>query len=93
MKAAVAAFNQEKALVGAFSVITNLRIAFVWTSTGRRRPATIKGGDRGRARSAHRANIVLQVVDAGESPPCWTPWPDYSLCPRTQVVANIFQNI
>ena len=20
------------------------------------------------------ANIVLQVVDAGESPPCWTPW-------------------
>ena len=74
MKAAVAAFNQEKALVGAFSVITNLRIAFVWISTGRRRLATIKGGDRGRARSAHRANIVLQVVDAGESPPCWTPW-------------------
>ena len=74
MKAVVAAFNQEKALVGAFTVITNLRIAFVWTSTGRRRPATIKGGDRGRARSAHRANIVLQVVDAGESPPCWTPW-------------------
>ena len=29
MKAVVAAFNQEKALVGAFSVITNLRIAFV----------------------------------------------------------------
>ena len=26
MKAVVAAFNQEKALVGAFSVITNLRI-------------------------------------------------------------------
>ena len=26
MKAAVAAFNQEKALVGAFSVITNLRM-------------------------------------------------------------------
>ena len=36
-------------------------------------PATIKGGDRGRAHAAHRANIVLQVVDAGESPPCWTP--------------------
>ena len=36
--------------------------------------ATIKGGDRGRAHAAHRANIVLQVVDAGESPPCWTPW-------------------
>ena len=29
VKAVVAAFNQEKALVGAFSVITNLRIAFV----------------------------------------------------------------
>ena len=29
MKAVVATFNQEKALVGAFSVITNLRIAFV----------------------------------------------------------------
>ena len=26
MKAVVAAFNQEKALVGAFSVITNLRV-------------------------------------------------------------------
>ena len=30
MKAVVAAFNQEKALVGAFSVITNLRIIFGW---------------------------------------------------------------
>ena len=29
MKAVVAAFNQEKALVGAFSMITNLRVAFV----------------------------------------------------------------
>ena len=32
MKAVVAAFNQEKALVGAFSVITNLRMAFVWST-------------------------------------------------------------
>ena len=30
MKAVVAAFNREKALVGAFSVITNLRICFGW---------------------------------------------------------------
>ena len=30
MKAVVAAFNQEKALVGAFSVITSLRICFGW---------------------------------------------------------------
>ena len=29
MKAVVAAFNQEKALVGAFSVIMNLRMQFV----------------------------------------------------------------
>ena len=28
VKAVVAAFNQEKALVGAFSVITNLRVEF-----------------------------------------------------------------
>ena len=30
LKAVVAAFNQEKALVGAFSVITNLRMQFGW---------------------------------------------------------------
>ena len=30
MKSVVAAFNQEKALVGAFSVITNLRMQFGW---------------------------------------------------------------
>ena len=34
MKAVEAAFNQEKALVGSFSVITNLRLAFVWISSG-----------------------------------------------------------
>ena len=28
MKAVVAAFNQEKALVGAFSMITNIRIIY-----------------------------------------------------------------
>ena len=33
VKAVVATFNQEKALVGAFSVITNLRIAFVWITS------------------------------------------------------------
>ena len=32
VKALVAAFNQEKALEGAFSVITNLRLAFVWST-------------------------------------------------------------
>ena len=38
MKAVVAAFNQEKALVGAFSVITNLRMELFkhyWAVVGR----------------------------------------------------------
>ena len=34
MKAVVAAFNQEKALVGAFSVITNLRMTSFPSCTG-----------------------------------------------------------
>ena len=43
MKAVVAAFNQEKALVGAFAVITNLRMnlfgALAWTTgTGHTHP-------------------------------------------------------
>ena len=33
MKAVVAAFNQEKALVGAFSVITNLRMDLFWSTS------------------------------------------------------------
>ena len=33
MKAVVAAFNQEKALVGAFSVITNLRFGWTFVSS------------------------------------------------------------
>ena len=41
MKAVVAAFNQEKALVGAFSVITNLRMelfeALLYTTEGLRK--------------------------------------------------------
>ena len=35
MKAVVAAFNQEKALVGAFSVITNLRMELFGALLGR----------------------------------------------------------
>ena len=35
MKAVVAAFNQEKALVGAFSVITNLRMELFQALDGR----------------------------------------------------------
>ena len=56
----VGAFNQEKALVGAFSVIVQPVVEPMDSFTAL--PATIKGGDRGRAHAAHRANIVLQVV-------------------------------
>ena len=49
MKAVVAAFNQEKALVGAFSVITNLRMelfeALVKTQT---RPSDVYSAESGR---------------------------------------------
>ena len=55
MKAVVAAFNQEKALVGAFSVITNLRIelfeALQVTRVSPRpahlRPEQVPGGEVG----------------------------------------------
>ena len=40
MKAVVAAFNQEKALVGAFSVITNLRMELFEALTARPRHVT-----------------------------------------------------
>ena len=39
MKAVVAAFNQEKALVGAFSVITNLRMELFEALVGRYLPS------------------------------------------------------
>ena len=43
MKTLVGTFNQEKALVGAFSVITNLRIVFIWSTTGRGCGAAVSG--------------------------------------------------
>ena len=60
MKAVVAAFNQEKALVGAFSVITNLRLdlseALLRTDsvTGTRRQADINTEYVTSAISCHR---------------------------------------
>ena len=43
MKAVVAAFNQEKALVGSFSVITNLRMQFGCSSlTADAAPSTVQ---------------------------------------------------
>ena len=50
MKAVVAAFNQEKALVGAFSVITNLRMDFFealvccWPADVRPHAVEVEGG-------------------------------------------------
>ena len=61
MKAVVAAFNQEKALVGAFSVITNLRMElFEALVPGAARP----DGDRGDGDSggcAHLSGIIIHL--------------------------------
>ena len=49
MKAVVAAFNQEKALVGAFSVITNLRMELfeaLLVTTPRLVSTQLRAGDR-----------------------------------------------
>ena len=47
MKAVVAAFNQEKALVGAFSVITNLRMELFEALPRTRHRGSLGGGSRG----------------------------------------------
>ena len=44
MKAVVAAFNQEEALVGAFSVITNLRMELFEALAAARRLGGSRGG-------------------------------------------------
>ena len=73
MKAAVAAFNQEKALVGAFSVITNLRMelfeALLRTEEGVQR--TVQDCDRAEYKlsnqsghcSGHRTGHQHQVAE------------------------------
>ena len=53
MKAVVAAFNQEKALVGAFSVITNLRMELFEALLGTHQQAI-----RARRYSASRYNLT-----------------------------------
>ena len=52
MKAVVAAFNQEKALVGAFSVITNLRMQFGRNFLKHYVKAMFNGGTRKRMMSS-----------------------------------------
>ena len=58
MKAVVAAFNQEKALVGAFSVITNLRMELFEALVD-----IYTAGDLGPAPSAEHVSCVDNVAD------------------------------
>ena len=63
MKAVVAAFNQEKALVGAFSVITNLRMQLfeallITPSTGGRHGDMLAGQTRP-ATTSHPSPLAL----------------------------------
>ena len=61
MKAVVAAFNQEKALVGAFSVITNLRMELFEALVSRGNCATISAARR-RVIAVCRAELCSQVM-------------------------------
>ena len=63
MKAVVAAFNQEKALVGAFSVITNLRICFGWNFLKHYREHVVACGARLEGRVEHHAALLLVRVE------------------------------
>ena len=69
MKAVVAAFNQEKALVGAFSVITNLRMFFGWnflkhyTEAGAGEQQQGAGGGLASGLVNNVANIALRKTD------------------------------
>ena len=93
MKAVVAAFNQEKALVGAFSVITNLRMQLFEALTGTpRRPAppadtqavshpsqtSGEGTEGGRRWHQHWAGRWFTGVGQGGH---WPVWPGESLLP------------
>ena len=67
MKAVVAAFNQEKALVGAFSVITNLRMElFKALSTNHSSPGLqiVAGNGDPRPRSRPRLVPAQPLVNA-----------------------------
>ena len=79
MKAVVAAFNQEKALVGAFSVITNLRMdlfealvqdmARSWGERGTERRTSGRGqmGVHGASQTGHRMNQVPTLAMKNDS--------------------------
>ena len=67
MKAVVAAFNQEKALVGAFSVITNLRMELFQALVTSRGVARVSVTPRGRVSRLHAAVVAA----ADRSPEHW----------------------
>ena len=56
MKAVVAAFNQEKALVGAFSVITNLRME-LFEALDRRANGANSGCNKNSGSSNHHSQL------------------------------------
>ena len=62
MKAVVAAFNQEKALVGAFSVITNLRMQLLEALQESQQPAGECGGLRLDLCPAHFLRWLVVVL-------------------------------
>ena len=75
MKAVVAAFNQEKALVGAFSVLTNLRMEFfqalliiMFAAYVMVIEARDENGNPGTGHLA-RARLVITVLDVNDVPP------------------------
>ena len=72
MKAVVAAFNQEKALVGAFSVITNLRMELFEAIVLGQAGPDIKHEDYPSIPPPHRntcCHAKLQFLPTFESPP------------------------
>ena len=66
MKAVVAAFNQEKALVGAFSVITNFRICFGWNFLKHYCRPTQGAAAAANARDGAEAEPPNLLLDEGE---------------------------
>ena len=63
MKAVVAAFNQEKALVGAFSVITNLRMELFQALTSSRTATTAVVTPRQMSRLGEKLPIAARIMN------------------------------
>ena len=68
MKAVVAAFNQEKALVGAFSVITNLRMQLFEAPTGVEVERALQTAHRAEAPAGAAHGLVLHGGDCSVQP-------------------------